>query len=69
MRTLEENELEGIISLIFGPESKLSKKNFFEQLIKQDCVWIYKPSLIRQRMNRFLAPKALDNFYDEEEEN
>jgi hypothetical protein len=25
MRTMEDNKAEGIISLIFGPESKLSK--------------------------------------------
>jgi hypothetical protein len=39
-------------------------------LNKPECDWIYKPSLIRSRMNeKFLIPNALDNFYDEEEEN
>lgn len=70
MRTMEDNKSEGIISLIFGPESKLSKQRFFEQLNKQECDWIYNPSLIRSRMNeKFLIPGGLDNFYDEEEEN
>jgi len=64
MRTMEEDKLAGIISLIFGFEAKLSKKSFFEQLSKPACCWIYDPALIRKRMNLFLAPNALDNFYD-----
>lgn len=68
MRIIEDGDLPGIISLIFGYEAKLSKQHFFESLNKPQCNWIYDPASIKNRINKYLEPGALDTFYDEEAE-
>ena len=47
---------EGIVSHIFGEEEEdmLSKSEFINRLVKDQCSWILQPSAIRARLSLIL---------------
>ena len=58
----EEDKVEhtGFLMLLFGYESRLSRDDYLNQIVRPDCNWIFTPEGIRHRITHFFEDHFLD---------
>jgi hypothetical protein len=52
----KDEKYNGVIPLIFGPSSIVSKKEFIEAFQEDKLQWFFYSDLIRYRLNTILVP-------------